>query len=170
MQTTADDIRTRYSMRDVLAMYGIAPNHSGFVICPFHNEKTASMKIYPTSFYCFGCHAGGDIFTFVQKMEQCDFKTAFKKLGGDYGSGLSDAAIMRIKQRELERSRKERILKKAQDNYYRACNQLSKQRDLIASLGPMTDEWCRANDDLVKLEAAADEALNRLLDLQKERG
>lgn len=171
MGTTVDDIKSRYSMRDVLSMYGLAPNHAGFIICPFHNEDSASCKIYKDSFYCFGCHVGGDIFEFVERIEHCDFKTAFKKLGGDYGKGLSDAAIMRIKRRELEQSRKDRTLKNAQSNYLHACNELSKQRELISSLEPMSDAWCEASNNLVKIEAAADEALARLLDIQKtERG
>ena len=171
MGTTVDDIKSRYSMRDVLSMYGLAPNHAGFIICPFHKEDSASCKIYKDSFYCFGCHVGGDIFEFVERIEHCDFKAAFKKLGGDYGKGLSDATIMRIKRRELEQSRKDRTLKNAQSNYLHACNELSKQRELISGLEPMSDAWCEASNNIVKIEAAADEALARLLDIQKtERG
>jgi len=50
----------------------------GFYFCPLHGEKTASLKIYPetNSFYCFGCHVGGDSIKFVQLVNKCDFKTA----------------------------------------------------------------------------------------------
>jgi DNA primase len=52
-------------------------------LCPFHSEKTPSFSVNPEKqvFYCHGCHAGGDVVTFVEKFEQIDFKTAAKKLG-----------------------------------------------------------------------------------------
>lgn len=78
-------IKQQNSMRDVLNRYGMIPNRSGFIQCPFHTgDRTASMKIYKDSYYCFGCGATGDIFTFVQNMDNCDFKTAFTILGGTY--------------------------------------------------------------------------------------
>ena len=169
METTVEDIKAQYSMRDILGMYGMVPNRSGFIVCPFHKEKTASMKIYPSSFYCFGCHTGGDIFDFVRKMEQCDFKTAFQKLGGSYsGHGMSDAAILRMKRAENERKRKERILQQARDNYSSACCRIREAETALAAKEPMTDEWCDIQNSLVALRAAADQALETLLDLQKK--
>ena len=87
-------------MIDVLNRYGIQPNKAGFIPCPFHAEHTASCKSYPDSFYCFGCHASGDIFTFIQKMENCGFKRAYEILGGTYdGKGVSDVALLHIAKR-----------------------------------------------------------------------
>ena len=81
---TVEEIKNAYSMREIVERYGIEVNRSGFCKCPFHSEKTASMKIYAQSYYCFGCHAGGDVFAFVQAIEGVDFKAAFKSLGGTY--------------------------------------------------------------------------------------
>jgi DNA primase len=43
-------------------------------LCPFHGEKTPSFVLYPEndSFYCFGCHVGGDTITFVRRIENLD--------------------------------------------------------------------------------------------------
>ena len=43
-------------------------------LCPFHGEKTPSFTVYPesASFYCFGCKAGGDVFTFIKLIENID--------------------------------------------------------------------------------------------------
>lgn len=51
-------------------------------LCPFHSEKTPSFYIDDMKglFYCFGCKASGDIFTFVQKIENCDFYEAILKV------------------------------------------------------------------------------------------
>ena len=58
--------------------------------CPFHSEKTPSCTIYPDnqSFYCFGCGAGGSIFTFIQKVENVDFKDAVRILAQRTGMEL----------------------------------------------------------------------------------
>ena len=79
----SEKIKATYSMRDILARYGLHPNRSGFICCPFHKEKTASMKIYQDSYYCFGCGAHGDIFGFPEcDIEDITFREAFFELGG----------------------------------------------------------------------------------------
>ncbi|MBR2868943.1 MAG: DNA primase [Clostridia bacterium] len=49
-------------------------------LCPFHNEKTPSFTVYPDtrSFYCFGCGAGGDVISFVRRIENLDYTEAVK--------------------------------------------------------------------------------------------
>ena len=58
--------------------------------CPFHNEKTPSFFVSPgrESYYCFGCGAKGDIFTFVEEFEGLDFKGALKLLADRAGVPL----------------------------------------------------------------------------------
>ncbi len=53
-----------------------------FARCPFHQEKTPSFSVTPDKglFYCFGCHAGGDVFKFLMKIENLTFTEAAKKL------------------------------------------------------------------------------------------
>lgn len=54
----------------------------GMAQCPFHDDKTPSMKIYEAtnSFYCFGCGSGGDVIDFVAKIENINFKEAVRLL------------------------------------------------------------------------------------------
>lgn len=51
-------------------------------LCPFHSEKTPSFSVSPQKqlFYCFGCHAGGNVFSFVQKFYNWDFPQALEEL------------------------------------------------------------------------------------------
>src|SRR5689334_25085620 len=58
-----------------------AQNYSG--LCPFHSEKTGSFSVHATRqfYHCFGCGASGDVFSFVQKMENITFPEAFRPGG-----------------------------------------------------------------------------------------
>jgi DNA primase len=79
------EIKECTSLPDVMASFGVKVNRSGFACCPFHNEKTPSMKVYKNNtFHCFGCGADGDVFDFVQKIDGVDFKEAYVILGGTY--------------------------------------------------------------------------------------
>lgn len=169
MGVTTDEIKANYSMRDIVEQYGFRPNRAGFIQCPFHQgDKTASLKIYKDNFHCYGCGADGDIFKFVMLMDNCDFKTAFRKLGGEYSrKGISDAAMLKIIQRKNEQKKRDRVLQQAKNKYLQALNLMNAKTAEVDSLEPMSDEWCAGKNDLVKLQAATDEALAQLLDLQR---
>lgn len=61
-------------------------------LCPFHSEKTPSFVVYPEtqSFYCFGCGAGGDVITFVRKINNLDYVEAVKMLAGRAGMPMPE--------------------------------------------------------------------------------
>ena len=112
---TREDIKQKYSMRDIVEQYGFKPNRAGFISCPFHTGyRSPSMKIYEKDFHCHACGANGDIFTFVQMIDHVDFKTAFQSLGGTYEKPTfgSKLAIYRAQQqkkmREIEAERLKR--------------------------------------------------------------
>ncbi len=112
--TNIDDIKRDHPMPEVVRQYGIEINRSGFCRCPFHNERTASMKIYAQSFYCFGCGAGGDVIDFVRLYERCDFKTAFRMLGGEFDSHTKKHALSAYKRDADKRTREKRTARKAE--------------------------------------------------------
>lgn len=93
-------------MSRVVEMYGYTPNRAGFISCPFHKgDRKASLKIYADSFYCFGCGRGGDIFTFVQLMDNCDFKTAFYNLGGTYKAPSFESKLSAYRSQKKKETR-----------------------------------------------------------------
>lgn len=83
---TSEEIKQAVTMPEILSRYGMKPNRAGFICCPFHNDKTPSMKVYVDSYHCFGCGAHGDIFSFVMEYEGIPFREAFIRLGGTYSS------------------------------------------------------------------------------------
>ncbi|OGI66294.1 DNA primase [Candidatus Nomurabacteria bacterium RIFCSPLOWO2_01_FULL_39_18] len=92
MNSPVQQIKERLSIEEVVSSY-IKLEKAGANLkakCPFHNEKTPSFFISPGrgSYYCFGCGAGGDIFTFVEEFEGLDFRGALKLLAEKAGVKL----------------------------------------------------------------------------------
>ena len=142
-----EQIKELYSMRDILERYGLPkPNRSGFICCPFHKEKTASMKIYQKDFHCFGCGANGDIFTFVMLMDGISFKEAFKELGGNSDNSFS--ARKRIyqaqKKREMQQKTEEKLKKKREITSML----LDIYREYLKRLKPLSDAWANTYNAL----------------------
>jgi DNA primase len=79
-----DQIRAANDIVDVIGGYlPLKRAGANFVaVCPFHKEKTPSFNVNPQRqiFHCFGCHKGGDVFTFVKEYESLDFPEAVKRL------------------------------------------------------------------------------------------
>jgi len=72
-------------------------------LCPFHDEKTPSFNVNPDrqSFYCFGCNEGGDIFSFLTKVENLTFAEAVRSLAAD--AGIEIPAVHRGESGQTER-------------------------------------------------------------------
>ena len=78
-------------------------------LCPFHDERSPSFSVEPIEkvYYCFGCQASGDVFTFVQETEGVDFKGALELLADRAGIELE---LEKEDSREAERRmRRERL-------------------------------------------------------------
>ena len=79
-----EKVRSENDIVDVVSQY-LPLKRSGrnyFGICPFHSEKSPSFSVSPDRqyFHCFGCHAGGDVFSFISKIENVSFKEAIEFL------------------------------------------------------------------------------------------
>ncbi len=85
-------VKDRSDIVDLIGTYvslkRAGSNYNG--LCPFHSEKTPSFTVFPDSqsFYCFGCQAGGDVFTFVKSMENLEYKGAVEFLAKRAGVEL----------------------------------------------------------------------------------
>lgn len=75
-------------MREAVRFYGFEPDRSGYIKCPFHHEKTGSLKVWRDHFKCFGCGQYGDIITFVQNYLHTDFPGAMEAINRDFGLNL----------------------------------------------------------------------------------
>lgn len=89
MQTVFEEIKHRLPITELLASYiTLIPSGTQFKAkCPFHTERSASFSVSPDRglYYCFGCGAKGDIFTFVEQFEGLDKKGALRVLAEKAG-------------------------------------------------------------------------------------
>src|SRR3954465_12609102 len=84
-------------------------------LCPFHDERTPSFSVDSAEklYYCFGCQAGGDVFTFLQEKEGLEFRESVEQLAARYGVELAlEAADAGEVDRRRERDRLYELLGK----------------------------------------------------------
>ena len=99
-------------------------------LCPFHNEKTPSFTVYPESrsFYCFGCGAGGDVISFVRRMDNLDYVEAVKAVAQMAGVPMPedgyDDTLAKQRMRLLEANREAA-------RFYHACLMDPKNKDAL---------------------------------------
>ena len=93
MDNVFSEIKSRLAMPEVARFYGLEMNRAGMACCPFHDDKTPSLKVYDDHFYCFGCGATGDQTGFVAKLFGLRQIDAAKKISEDFGLGLFDRGI-----------------------------------------------------------------------------
>lgn len=122
-----DEILCNIDMNDIFMQYGFKPNRGGFIRCPFHKEKTASLKAYSNNkrFKCFGCGKGGNVIDFVMELFNIDFKQAIARLAYDFNisTGVQDYAAVRRQNEELyrrkaEQAERERRAEEAENIYF----------------------------------------------------
>lgn len=99
-----EEIRTRNDIVDVISGYVKLQKKgaSYFGLCPFHNEKSPSFSVSPAKqmYYCFGCGAGGNVFTFLMEYENYTFVETLKTLAQRCGVTLPETELSQEQKRE----------------------------------------------------------------------
>ena len=118
-----EEVRSRNDIVDVISGYVRLQKKGStyFGLCPFHNEKTGSFSVSPAKqmYYCFGCGAGGNVFTFLMEYENFTFPEAMQALADRAGVDLPKQELSGEAKRESDkRSRLLEINKEAGKYYY----------------------------------------------------
>lgn len=169
MSGNVEQIKERLSIADVVGSYvKLEKAGSNYKArCPFHNEKTPSFFVSPSrgSYYCFGCNAKGDIFSFVEQFEGLDFVGALKVLAGRAGVEL-------VRENPKAKSEKDRlygVLEAATEFFEKSLTTDAEAKRYLAKrgvkdetlkewrLGFAPDAWQKLFDELIKKGFSADE-------------
>jgi DNA primase len=100
------EVRERAPILEVISDYmslrKSGANYQG--LCPFHGEKSPSFNVNPARgiFHCFGCGAGGNVVTFVMRMEGMNFPTAVKFLAKRVGVDIPERPLTRDEKRKVD--------------------------------------------------------------------
>lgn len=113
MVNYAELIKDRLTTQEAAERYGLIPNRSGFVRCPFHSgDHTASLRIYPGrgGFSCFGCGASGSVIDLAMRLFDLPFLDACKKLNDDFCLGLPIGRKPTVREWSRAKARHDEIL------------------------------------------------------------
>ena len=80
-----ESVKAAVTVRQAAEHYGLEVNRGNMVCCPFHADRTPSMKLNEDYIYCFGCGAHGDVIDLVAKLFNLSSYGAAKKLADDFG-------------------------------------------------------------------------------------
>lgn len=107
-----EEVRSRNNIIDVIGSYVRLQKKgsSYFGLCPFHNEKSPSFSVSPNKqmYYCFGCGAGGNVFTFIMEYENQTFPEAMKTLAERAGVTLPEVEL--TEEQKVERNKRQLLL------------------------------------------------------------
>lgn len=117
-----EEVRSRSDIVDVISGYVRLQKKGStyFGLCPFHNEKTGSFSVSPGKqmYYCFGCGAGGNVFTFLMQYENLTFPEAMAELAERAGVELPKAEVTPQARQEADKRQKLLDINKVAAKYY----------------------------------------------------
>lgn len=107
-------VKSNITTKEVVMHYGMHPNQSNLICCPFHHDKHPSMKV-DKRFFCFGCGESGDVIDFVKLYFDLPVKDAAQKIADDFGLLTTDEEQLFEKPSFRKRPSKE-LLKERNNN------------------------------------------------------
>ena len=117
-----EEVRSRNDIVDVIGQYVHLTKKGStyFGLCPFHNEKTGSFSVSPNKqmYYCFGCGAGGNVFTFMMQYENFTFKEAMEALADRAGVALPKQEYTQAQKREADKKQRLLAINKEAARYF----------------------------------------------------
>lgn len=162
----AEVIKATVGMRETASMLGYEVNRSGFMVCPFHGDTDASLKIYPgrnghSGWHCFGCGRGGSVIDFVMESEHCNFSKAVRILNDGMGLQLLTVEDMFAQNTRQQEQRTLDEVRKGFDDY------ILQAEDYIDRMLYADTKWLLEIEGKPVQERTADEWIRQQLLLEE---
>lgn len=136
-------VKQSVTTRQAAEYYCLPVNRSGMISCPFHNDRTPSLKV-DKRFHCFGCGADGDVIDFVAKRYGLDAKKAAEKLAEDFQIPYEHSAGMPKGKPPAQQKTKEQRYRELEQKYFRVLSDyfhLLRQWEEIYAPKPEDETW-----------------------------
>ena len=142
----AETVKERLTTDQVVRHYGLHPDRSGFLQCPFHQgDRHGSLKIYPGAkgWHCFGCQRGGSVIDFVMELFGVSFRQAVVRLDADFGLGLTNERPSPSQRAEALRRRQEaeRQAELERTEYFAAAEEHRYWHEVQKWFRPTQEQW-----------------------------
>lgn len=121
-QAFLEEIKDRNDIEEIIGRYVQLKRAGSNVVglCPFHNEKTPSFTVFPStkSFYCFGCGTGGDVVAFIMKSENMDYPEAVEFLADQAGIPIEEDNTYKSEKPKVKKERIKAVMAEAARFFY----------------------------------------------------
>lgn len=138
-----DAVKQSVTTRQAAEMYGLKIRRNNMASCPFHNDRTPSMKV-DKRFHCFGCGADGDVIDFVSRIYGISGLEAAQKTASDFGISY-DSKSVKAKQKQAERKKSDaQIYAEAEQRCFRVLSDyyhLLKKREMDYAPSMEDETW-----------------------------
>lgn len=176
----AQRVRELVPAREAAERYGFTPNRAGYICCPFHNERTPSLKFFQDGGWkCFGCGKGGSSIDFVMALFGLDFRQAVVRLDMDFslcviGEHPSPAARSSILEERMKEQKRRAELEAEVDLLTKEHYRLHRNRQLYAPDGLHAETvfhplFAEALQKLPEVQYRLDELENEARRMEHER-
>ena len=109
MASIFETVKAAVPVRAAAERYGLEGNFGGMIRCPFHEDRTPSMKLYDDHFYCFGCGKHGDVISLVAELFAIPPYDAACKLADDFGVDTNVEIVHQPAREELKIFREDQL-------------------------------------------------------------
>lgn len=113
-----DAVKQSVTTRQAVEMYGLKIRRNNMVSCPFHNDRTPSMKV-DNRFHCFGCGADGDVIDFVSRLYGISSLEAAQKTASDFGISYDSKPAIAKPKKAIRKNSDAQIYAEAEQRCFR---------------------------------------------------
>ncbi len=150
-------VKQSVTTRQAASYYGIRVGRNGMACCPFHNDRTPSMKV-DSRYYCFGCGASGDVIDFAASLHGLGKRDAAVRLAEDFSIPYDGAIRIPAAKRTPPKPTPEQRLRQAEQHYFKVlcdylhllerwkiesekCFQILNRTPFVRQAVRLLDEW-----------------------------